>query len=91
MTNLIFTGYEWGIDFYNAAGDIIHTDTYTDEKEFDAAFDNPQWPDDTAVRLDSWKRPCYRLPVMGVDYGPGSVSRRFGGYVPRSAYEKGAG
>jgi len=84
----IFTGYKYGIDFFNEAGEIVHTDIFDTEAAFDTAFDNPTWPE-TAVSLDSWKRKQFRAAVYGVDYGPGSVKARFGGYVPRSAYQLG--
>ena len=86
----IFTGYKWGIDFFNEIGEIVHTAEFDNEAAFNAEFENPTWPE-TAVSLDSWKRKQFRAPINGIDYGPGSVKARFGGYVPRAAYQLGGG
>jgi len=97
MSNGIYTGTTWAIDFYDAQEKIIKTMTFEDDQNgFDAMFEaldnpcHPEWPD-TAVRLDTWRRDNYRDPILGLDYGPGSVSRRFGGYVPRGTYQLGKG
>lgn len=83
----IFVGYEWGIDFF-CGDELIQTVTFADEAIFNDAFDHPQWPEGS-TNMESWKRPLYRAPIYGVDYGPGSVKRRFGGgYVPRGAYQR---
>lgn len=98
---MIFTGYTWGISFYQGDGGDdapIEELSFPGEAERDALYnalaedeDHPEWPDG-ATRMKAWSEPQYRPAIYGVDYGRGSVSARFGGgYVPRSAYQFGAG
>lgn len=66
MTDLVQVGTEWGIDFRNAAGEIVDSLIFVDEAEFDAMFaelDDPHhwaWPAD-AADCDTWTRPVYEL------------------------------
>ena len=91
--NLIKIGTEYGIDFKNADGVILREYIATNKNgrnqlvESLVADDNHHmWPVE-AVTMTTWERPQYRNPICGLDYGAGSVSRRFGGYTPRSAYQ----
>lgn len=88
---------QFGIDFLDKAGTIVQEMIFEGEAERDQHFDlldanqddDELWPEN-AARITAWSRQVYRQPICGVDYGPGSVKRRFGGgYVPRSAYQFG--
>lgn len=89
----IFTGIQYGIDLKNEAGEVVQELTFSSEAQRDAHWDalaadpdHPEWPE-TAVHATAWSRKTYRRPIYGVDYGPGSQKRRFGGHVPRDAYQ----
>ncbi len=88
----IFTGYEYGIDFYDKNDVLIEERTFNSEDDRDATVkdleddDHAAWPK-AAIRSQPWQRKKYRAAIYGVDYGPGSVKQRFSGMrVPRSAY-----
>ena len=91
---MITIANQHGIDFYDADGQIIKEHIADDEASRDALWEelaadenHPEWPEG-AVRIKDWNRKVQRLPISGVDYGPGSVKRRFGnGRVPRGAYQ----
>lgn len=89
---MITIGKEYGIDFYDAENNLILEHTAASEEDRDALVeqlqddDSPAWPV-KAMRFEPWSRRIERQAIYGVDYGPGSVKRRFGGYVPRSAYQ----
>lgn len=88
---------EYGVAFKVETSDSITdaiSQTYFDtEQERDmilaailADADHDLWPDE-ANFVCKCTRPLYRLPVLGKDYGAGSISRKFGGRTPRGAYQ----
>lgn len=96
--DMIYEGLEYGMDFYGEGGRIIKEVSFGLDQEGkaaqDAAYaaleadpDSELWPTD-AERIMCWQRPKYRQPIKGLDYGAGSVKRRFGnGRVPRGAHQ----
>lgn len=97
--NEIFSHYIYGIDFYNEADEIIKEIDFGQSEEAREIFwhlledetKKDLWPAG-AVRVADWKRAVMHQPIRGIDYGPGSVKRRFGGgHVPRSTYQFGNG
>ncbi len=94
MRDLIFDGYEYGFDFLDGNGESVEEKVFSTIEECVALHDalddpyHPAWPETAASVSETWQRAKYRHPVCGVDYGPGSIKRRFGGgYVPRSTYQ----
>ena len=92
---MIYMGQEFGIDFFDENDVLVKEMSFAEDgAKRDALYDalgddenHQEWPE-TAVRITGWHREVYRQPMSGVDYGRGSVKRRFGGgYVPRSAYQ----
>ena len=91
--NQIYVRTEYGIDFLNGCGDLVQEMVFQTPEERLEVYNavstddnNPHWPE-TAVEYNPWERHIYRAPVYGVDYGPGSIKRRFGGRVPCGAYQ----
>lgn len=90
--NEIIIGIEYGIDFFDEAGDLIRTLNFKTMQARDQLLaalgrdeNHPEWPT-TAVRLIEWHRNITRPAVKGIDYGPGSIKARYG-RAPRGAYE----
>jgi len=94
--NEIYSRSVFGIDFYDEDDKIVKEMSFgADEATRDTFFqrleDEPDnddiWPID-AVRVEDTRQSVMRAPIRGIDYGPGSQKRRFGGgHVPRSTYQ----
>lgn len=90
------TRTEWGIDFLDKDGELIEERPYANYVAREEAWKELQtdkrtveeggpWPEG-AEGIRAWSRQV-KL-VYGVDYGPGSIKRRFGGgRVPKGAYQ----
>lgn len=93
MSRRVLVCYVYGVDFKNADDELIADREFESEAERD---DFLALPDDEFFaglpegdyRVYQYCRPIYRPAVYGVDYGRGSVKRRFGGgHVPKGAYQ----
>ena len=92
---MITIAIQYGIDFKDKDDNVISEFIATDEASRDELHDalanddnHPAWPSDKAVHITAWSRKVQRQPISGVDYGPGSVKRRFGnGRCPRGTYQ----
>lgn len=90
---MITVATQYGIDFSDDEGQVIREYIAPDKQtrddlvnQWETGEDNPLFPPD-AKTIFSWQRNITRPAVCGVDYGPGSVNRRFGGKAPRGAYQ----
>lgn len=84
-SDLVQVAVEYGIDFYDDAGNIIDAEVTTDEAEFNTLFDalddwsHPRWPA-AAVGCDSWQRPVYEeVPLVQVQRRNPLTGRVIGG------------
>lgn len=93
---MVTVGKKFSIDFKDESGNVFETLSYDTGNERDAVAQqlqsndaHPLWPQ-TAVKITIYWQRIERTPIFGVDYGVGSVKRRFGnGRVPRGAYRLG--
>ena len=93
MSHDIYIGDEYGIDFLDADGKLIEERVFESEEERDAFLGLPDaefvegapkgW-----AKAKPWQSPLYRRAMRGIDFGVGSVKRRFPqGFTPRGAYQ----
>lgn len=84
QNNLILVNYT--VKFLDGDGALINEVIAQTEAQVNAICTNEDsWPANAEFVQTA---PVYRRPIMGIDYGSGSVKNRFGGgYVPRGAYQ----
>ncbi len=94
----VFIGKRWGVMFIGESDEQVGEILWLglDDEGVDAVDefftrskenDGEEWPDD-AVRIIDCSKDAFRRPIYGIDYGAGSVKRRFKGMrVPRRTYQ----
>ena len=92
----VYVGLLWGVQFVDEqdeqVGDILWIGLDDEGEKAVASFfadksNTKHWPVG-ATDIHDITKDGYRHPIYGIDYGAGSVKRRFSGIkVPRSTYQ----